>query len=86
MTSLQPRPRTAPTKPAQPDLVPVHLEHEYARRGALNLLAAFDTRTGEVIGICRRRKRQLELIELLEEIERRTTRRTSPPSISSATT
>jgi hypothetical protein len=76
MTSLQPRPRTAPTKPAQPDLVPVHLEHEYARRGALNLLAAFDTRTGEVIGICRRRKRQLELIELLEEIERRT-----PPHI-----
>ena len=66
MTSLQPRPRTAPTKPAQPDLVPVHLEHEYARRGALNLLAAFDTRTGEVIGICRRRKRQLELIELLD--------------------
>ena len=72
MTSLQPRPRTAPTKPAQPDLVPVRLEHEYARRGALNLLAAFDTRTGEVIGICRPRKRQLELIELLEEIEHRT--------------
>jgi len=72
MTSIQPRPRTAATKPAQPDLVPVHLEHEYARKGALNLLAAFDTRTGEVIGICRRRKRQLELIELLEEIDRRT--------------
>jgi transposase len=72
MTSLQPRPRTAATKPAQPGLVPVRIEHEYARKGALNLLAAFDTRTGEVIGVCRRRKRQVEFIELLEEIDRRT--------------
>ena len=71
-TSIQPRPRTAPNRPAQPGGVPVHVEHEYARRGALNLLAAFDTRSGEVIGICRRRKRQIELIELLEEIDGRT--------------
>jgi transposase len=71
-TSLQPRPRTAPTRPAQPDGVPVRLEHEYARAGALNLLAAFDTRSGEVIGICRRRKRQVEFIELLEAIDQRT--------------
>ncbi|MGH8310821.1 MAG: IS630 family transposase, partial [Steroidobacteraceae bacterium] len=48
------------------------LEAEYKRVGALNLLAAFDTRTGEVIGICRRRKRMVEFIELLEEIDRRT--------------
>jgi hypothetical protein len=27
-------------------------EHEYVRKGALHLLAAFDTRTGEVIGLC----------------------------------
>jgi len=72
MTSLQPRPRTAATKPAQPDLVPVRIEHEYVRKGALNLLAALDTRSGEVIGVCRRRKRQIELIELLEEIDRQT--------------
>lgn len=70
-TSMQPRPRTKPTRPALPDGVPVRVEHEYARAGALNLLAAFDTRTGEVIGICRRRKRMIELIELLEEIDRR---------------
>mgnify|MGYP000986637056 CR=1 FL=1 len=71
-TSMQPRPRARPTKPALPDGVPVHVEAEYTRIGALNLLAAFDTRTGEVIGICRRRKRMIEFIELLDEIDRRT--------------
>jgi hypothetical protein len=65
-TSIQPRPRKAQTRPAQPEGVPVQLEHEYERKGALNLLAAFDTRSGEVIGLCRRRKRQAEVIELLE--------------------
>jgi hypothetical protein len=69
MTSLQPRTRTAATRPAKPGLVPVRIEHEYIRKGALNLSAAFDTRTGEVIGICRRRKRQVEFIELLEAID-----------------
>ena len=71
-TSIQPRPRTEPSRPAQPGGVPVRVEHEYVRAGALNLLAAFDTRTGDVIGVCRRRKRQIELIELLEEIDRLT--------------
>jgi transposase len=71
-TSLQPRTRTVPTRPAQPGLVPVHLEHEYQRKGALQLLAAFDTRTGQVTGILRRRKRQAEFIELLEKIDRET--------------
>jgi transposase len=71
-TSLQPRTRTVPTRPAQPGLVPVHLEHEYQRKGALQLFAAFDTRTGKVTGILRRRKRQAEFIELLEQIDRET--------------
>ena len=71
-TSLQPRTRSAATRPPQPGLVPARLEHEYTRKGALNLFAAFDTRTGEVMGILRRRKRQVEFIELLEEIERTT--------------
>jgi hypothetical protein len=75
-TSLQPRTRTAATRPPQPGLEPARLEHEYARKGALHLLAAFDTRTGQVTGILRRRKRQLEVIELLEEIDR-----TSPASV-----
>ena len=46
-TNLQPRPRPAPTLPAVPGR-PVRVEHEYQRAGALNLLAAFDTRTGHV--------------------------------------
>jgi hypothetical protein len=71
-TSLQPRTRTVPTRPAQPGLVPVHLEHEYQRKGALQLFAAFDTRTGKVTGILRRRKRQAEFIELLDKIDRET--------------
>lgn len=74
-TSLQPRTRLAETKPAQ-EGVSVRLEHEYKRKGALNLLAAFDTRTGKVMGICRRRKRQAEFIELLELLET-----TYPPDI-----
>jgi hypothetical protein len=71
-TSLQPRTRTVETLPAQPGLVPVRVEHEYQRKGALQLFAAFDICTGEVIGLCRPRKRQAEFIELLEAIDRST--------------
>jgi transposase len=71
-TSIQPRSRSSATRPARPGFVPVRVEHEYERKGAMNLFAAFDTRTGAVFGICRRRKRQLEFIELLEELERKT--------------
>lgn len=44
---------------AQPKL-PVRVEHEYQRFGALNLFAAFDTRTGKVWGQTYERKRQEE--------------------------
>jgi hypothetical protein len=71
-TSLQPRTRTVATRPAQPGLMPVHLEHEYQRKGALQLFAAFDTRTGKVTGILRPRKRQAEFIELLEKTDAET--------------
>ena len=49
-TSLQPRPRRHPTQPAQPQNLPNRCEHEYRRAGALNLFAAFDTRSGKVYG------------------------------------
>src|SRR5256885_2453243 len=71
-TSLQPRTRTSRNRPARPGNGPVLVEHEYVRKGALNLFAAFDTRTGRVLGILRKRKRQVEFIELLEAIERTT--------------
>jgi transposase len=68
-TSLQPRTRVSPTLPARPDL-PVRVEHEYQRKGALNLFAAFDTRTGKVYGHTAERKRQKEFIEFLEQLDR----------------
>ena len=64
-----PRPRKAATLPAQPGL-PVRVEHEYERKGALNLFAAFDTRTGQVWGQTYERKRQEEFIAFLEYLNR----------------
>ena len=71
MTSLQPRPRKSPTLAAKPDQ-PIRVEHEYGRCGALNLFAAFDTRTGKVYGQTAGRKRQAEFIAFLEHLERET--------------
>jgi transposase len=69
-TSLQPRPRLSPTRPAQPGNLPNRYEHEYKRSGALNLFAAFDTRSGTVYGQCHPRKRQQEFIAFLEQLDR----------------
>lgn len=71
-TSLQPRPRICATKPAKEGNIPNRVEHEYKRDGALNLFAAFNTRTGNVIGQCFGRKRQKEFISFLEKIDRDT--------------
>jgi transposase len=68
MTSLQPRPRTAETRPTGPDQ-PTRVEHEYRRCGAINLFAAFDTRTGRVYARTAERKRQREFIEFLEQLD-----------------
>ena len=68
-TSLQPRPRKAPTLAAQPAR-PVRVEHEYTRKGALNLFAGFDTRTGIVYATTASRKRQGECITFLEQVDR----------------
>jgi len=68
-TSLQPRSRLSPTLPAQPDR-PVRVEHEYQRKGALNLFAAFDTRSGKVYARTAERKRQVEFIGFLEQLDR----------------
>jgi transposase len=67
-TSLQPRPRRTPTRPARPGS-PVQVEHEYARAGAVHLFAAFDTRTGAVYGLTFRRKRQVEYLALLAHLD-----------------
>jgi transposase len=46
------------------------VEHEYERKGALNLFAAFDTRTGKVYAHTADRKRQKEFIEFLDQLNR----------------
>ena len=69
MTSIQPRPRAAATKPARPG-APVLVEHEYKRAGALNLFAAFNTRSGHVHSATFDRKRQVEFIAFLEQLDR----------------
>jgi transposase len=68
-TRLQPRSRKAPTLAAQPGQ-PVRVEHEYTRKGALNLFAGFDTRTGKVYATTAERKRQVECIAFLEQMDR----------------
>ena len=68
-TSLQPRPRLSPTLPARPGQ-PVRVEHECQRRFAPNLFAAFDTRSGRVYALTAERKRQVEFIAFLEQIDR----------------
>jgi transposase len=66
--SIQPRPRLVPTRATQPGQ-PTQVEHEYRRCGALNLLGALDTRNGQVFGEIACRKRQIEFIPLLEQID-----------------
>jgi transposase len=68
-TSIQPRQRLSPTLPARPGH-PVRVEHEYKRKGALNLFAAFDTRSGKVYATTAERKRQVEFIAFLEHVDR----------------
>jgi DDE superfamily endonuclease len=65
-TSLQPRPRLAPTRPARRGQ-PVRVEHAYKRGGALHLCAAFDTRSGHVYAATAPRRRQVEFIACLEQ-------------------
>lgn len=68
-TSLQPRTRKAPTLAAQPGQ-PVRVEHEYTRTGALNLFAGCDTRTGKGYATTAERKRQVECIAFLAQVDR----------------
>ena len=68
-TSIQARKRIAELVGAKANR-PVLVEHEYKRNGALNLFAAFDTRTGKVYGRCYDRKRQKECIDFCEYLDR----------------
>ncbi len=63
------RPRKSPTFASQANQ-PTRVEHEYGRCGALNMFAAFDTRSGKVYGKSAERKRQEEFIAFLERLDR----------------
>ena len=67
-TSIQPRRRKSPTRPARARK-PVGVEHEYVRGGALQLYAAFNTRTGEVIGWDSPQKRADEFVGFLDLLD-----------------
>jgi hypothetical protein len=68
-TRIQPRPRQASTRAAQPGQ-PIGVEHEYARKGALNRFAGFDTPTGTVYATPAERQRQVEFIIFLGHLDR----------------
>ena len=68
-TNLQPRTRRAKTLPPEPGRS-ILVENEYARKGALHLFAAFDTRTGKVYHCTGERKRQVDWLALLELLDR----------------
>ena len=53
-TSIQARIRCHPTLPTAPGR-PMRVEHEYERGGALQYLAAWDVRRGQVLGRCEQR-------------------------------
>ena len=65
-TSLQPRTRKAPTLAAQPGQ-PVRVEHEYTRKGALNLLPGL-IHARE--GLRHHGRAQVECIAFLEHVDR----------------
>jgi hypothetical protein len=68
-TSVPPRGRVHPTPPAQPGNLPPRHAHEDKRGGALNWLAAVDTRSGQVLGPCYPRQRQQEFMIFLAQWE-----------------
>jgi hypothetical protein len=57
-TSLQPRPRRSPTRPAQPQNLPNRCAHAYKCARALTLFAAVDPRSAKGYEPCDHRKRQ----------------------------
>jgi len=57
--------RKHPDLPMRPGF-PVYREFEYVRHGVLHLFAAFNIRTGQVIGQVEEKKTRFEFIELLE--------------------
>ena len=67
-SQIQALERTAPLLPMRPGQVE-RRAHDYLRHGTTSLFAAFDTRTGQVIGQMHRRHRSAEFRKFLDTIE-----------------
>ena len=61
----QNRPAAAPLRPGQIE----RRTHDYARHGTITLLAALDTKSGDLIGQTQRQHRSLEFRNFLDTIE-----------------
>jgi DDE superfamily endonuclease len=68
-TSIQARIRCHPTLPTGPGR-PMRVEHEYERGGALQYLAAWDVRRGQVLGRCEERTGIESFGRLVEQVMR----------------
>jgi hypothetical protein len=66
-TSIQARVRCHPTLPTGPGR-PMRVEHEYERGGALQYLAAWDVRRGQVLGRCEERTGIESFGRLVEQV------------------
>lgn len=69
-TSIQALEHKYPLTLPQPGK-PGRQEFEYIRHGTRSLLAAFDIKTGRVIGRCRKRRTAANLVSFMEELARR---------------
>ena len=67
-TAVQALERSQPLLPLQPGQ-PERRSNDYYRHGSLDLFAALNVATGEVIGRMRARHRSLEFVEFLDTIE-----------------
>jgi transposase len=70
-TAVQALERSQPLLPLQPGQ-PERRSHDYFRHGSLDLFAALNVATGEVIGRMRARHRSIEFVEFLDAIEQET--------------
>jgi transposase len=67
-TAVQALERSQPLLPLQPGQ-PERRSHDYFRHGSVDLFAALNVATGEVIGRMRARHRSVEFVEFLDTIE-----------------
>ena len=67
-TAVQALERTQPLLPMRPGQA-ARRSHDYTRHGSIDLFAALDVATGEVIGRMRERHRSIEFVKFLDEID-----------------